>query len=83
MPSLRSLLPQEVQAGGYEVNPECLSVEDGIELGVFPASCPNVEGLVGYVPPEEMEEGDGTLVGFVVRVGRLLLRAWRRATPPE
>jgi uncharacterized cysteine cluster protein YcgN (CxxCxxCC family) len=35
----------------HEVNPHCLSVEEGTKLGVFPADCPYVAGLAGYVPP--------------------------------
>ena len=37
----------------HEANPGCLSVEAGIERGVFPADCPYVEGIAGYVPPVE------------------------------
>lgn len=35
----------------FEVNPRCLSVPEGIKLGVFPADCPYVAGLSDYVPP--------------------------------
>jgi len=35
----------------HEVNPDCLTVEMGIELGVFPADCPYVRDIPGYVPP--------------------------------
>jgi uncharacterized cysteine cluster protein YcgN (CxxCxxCC family) len=35
-----------------QVNPRCLDVKQGIELGVFPASCPYVRGLRGYRPSE-------------------------------
>lgn len=43
----------------FEVNPRCLSVPQGIELGVFPADCPYVRGLQDYFPAEEgyLEEG--------------------------
>lgn len=37
----------------HQVNPECLSLEEGILLGVFPADCPYVEGYPGYRPPHE------------------------------
>jgi len=37
----------------FQVNPCCLDVEQGIELGVFPASCPYVRGLRDYRPSEE------------------------------
>ena len=37
----------------HELNPGCLSVEKGIERGVFPADCPYVRGIEGYVPPVE------------------------------
>ena len=40
-----------------ELNPHCLTVEEGIELGVFPADCPYVAGIPGYRPPvEEWDE---------------------------
>jgi uncharacterized cysteine cluster protein YcgN (CxxCxxCC family) len=35
----------------FEVNPDCLSVEEGIRLGVFPADCPYVACVEGYNPP--------------------------------
>ena len=35
----------------FERNPECLTVEEGIALGVFPADCPYVAGIAGYRPP--------------------------------
>jgi len=35
------------------VNPECLSVEEGIRIGVFPADCPYVKDLPDYTPPVE------------------------------
>jgi len=34
-----------------EVNPECIPVEEGIRLGVFPGDCPYVRDLPDYVPP--------------------------------
>ncbi len=37
----------------FQVNPRCLDVEQGIQLGVFPASCPYVQGLRDYLPSEE------------------------------
>ena len=35
----------------HERNPHCLTVEMGIRLGVFPADCPYVRDIPGYVPP--------------------------------
>ncbi|MFW6107769.1 MAG: YcgN family cysteine cluster protein [bacterium] len=35
----------------FEVNPHCLTVAEGIELGVFPADCPYVRDHPGYTPP--------------------------------
>lgn len=35
----------------HEVNPECLTVEQGIEMGIFPADCPYVKDIPGYKPP--------------------------------
>jgi len=37
----------------HEVNPRCLTVEEGIALGVFPADCPYVRDLPDYHPPRE------------------------------
>jgi len=37
----------------FEANPRCLSVAQGIELGVFPADCPYVRDLPDYMPAEE------------------------------
>ena len=36
-----------------EVNPRCLTISQGIQLGVFPADCPYVRGLRDYTPAEE------------------------------
>jgi uncharacterized cysteine cluster protein YcgN (CxxCxxCC family) len=41
----------------HEVNPACLGVEEGIRRHAFPADCPYVKGLKGYVPPVEYEAG--------------------------
>lgn len=38
----------------HELNPQCLAVEVGIRLGVFPADCPYVRGLPDYVPPRRL-----------------------------
>ena len=37
----------------HELNPRCLTVEQGIKHGVFPAGCPYVRDLSGYRPPRE------------------------------
>ena len=37
----------------HEVNPDCLTLEEGIRIGVFPADCPYVAGIEGYKPPRE------------------------------
>ena len=37
----------------HELNPDCLSVEEGILLGVFPADCPYVARYPHYRPPHE------------------------------
>ena len=37
----------------HELNPRCLTVEEGIEIGVFPADCPYVRGRPGYRAPRE------------------------------
>lgn len=37
----------------FAVNPRCLSVEAGIECGVFPADCLYIRGRRGYQPSEE------------------------------
>ena len=35
----------------FAANPECLTIDDGIRMGVFPADCPYVAGVAGYRPP--------------------------------
>ena len=35
----------------HEINPDCLTVDEGIKMGVFPADCPYVKDLEGYVAP--------------------------------
>lgn len=35
----------------FEVEPDCLTVEEGIKCRVFPADCPYVKGLKGYRAP--------------------------------
>jgi len=35
----------------FEKNSECLTVEEGIKMGVFPADCPYVAGVAGYKAP--------------------------------
>jgi len=45
----------------HELNPQCLSVEKGIELGVFPADCPYVADLPDYTPPVDMIIDNETL----------------------
>jgi len=37
----------------HAVNPNCLTLDEGIRLGVFPADCPYVADLNGYRPPRE------------------------------
>jgi len=37
----------------HEVNPRCLTVAEGMEYGVFPADCPYVSEIDGYLPAEE------------------------------
>ena len=37
----------------HSVNPECLSLEEGILLGVFPADCPYVRDIPHYRAPRE------------------------------
>jgi len=45
----------------HEVNPDCLTVEEGIKLGVFPADCPYVKDLPDYHPPHT--DGDTAAMG--------------------
>ena len=54
----------------HEINPQCLSVEKGIDLGVFPAGCPYVADKPRYVPPLEIVIDDETL--RLVERGKLL-----------
>ncbi len=45
----------------HEINPQCLSVEDGVKLGVFPQDCPYVKDLPDYRPPFEIPIDKDTL----------------------
>lgn len=36
----------------FKLNPRCLTVPEGITLGIFPAGCPYVQDLDDYVPAE-------------------------------
>lgn len=49
----------------FEVNPDCLTVEQGISARVFPADCPYIAGLEGYRPPRA--DGDPREMGRVYR----------------
>ena len=51
----------EIYGQRQELNPQCLSVKDGIAIGVFPANCPYVKDLPDYVPPVDQEIDAGTL----------------------
>jgi hypothetical protein len=35
----------------HQVNPDCLSVEEGLKLGVFPADCPYAQRVPDYKAP--------------------------------
>lgn len=35
----------------HELNPDCMTVETGVRLGIFPADCPYVRDLPDYAPP--------------------------------
>ncbi len=36
----------------HEVNPQCLTVKEGIRARAFPADCPYVSGVPNYRPPK-------------------------------
>ncbi|MHC4713761.1 MAG: CxxCxxCC domain-containing protein [Planctomycetota bacterium] len=40
----------------FDMNPRCLTAEEGIILGVFPADCPYVRDIEGYRPPHTKDE---------------------------
>jgi len=42
-----------IYARRHKLNPRCLSVEEGIRYGVFPADCPYIQNLPDYRPAEE------------------------------
>ena len=54
----------------HELNPGCLPVKRGIELGVFPADCPYVADLPNYEPPVDEIIDDDTL--RLVERGRIM-----------
>ncbi len=35
----------------HQVNPQCLSVPDGLKLGVFPGDCPYAQNMPNYKAP--------------------------------
>ncbi len=35
----------------FELNPKCLTVEEGIKMQIFPGDCPYVRGIPNYRPP--------------------------------
>ena len=35
----------------HAVNPQCLRVEEGLKLGVFPSDCPYAQGVPNYKAP--------------------------------
>ena len=35
----------------HELNPQCLTIEIGVRLGLFPADCPYVRDVPGYRAP--------------------------------
>ena len=37
----------------HEMNPDCLTLDEAIKIGVFPADCPYVAGIKDYRPPRE------------------------------
>ena len=45
----------------FTVNPRCLDVTRGIEMGVFSADCPYVAGMAQYLPAENGWLGEETV----------------------
>lgn len=54
----------------HQTNTACLSVDEGIRLGVFPSNCPYVADLPNYVPPVETVVDKQTL--RLVERGKIL-----------
>ena len=52
----------------HEINPECLSLEEGILLGVFPADCPYVQDRPHYRPPREEHTSVRSLFALLKQV---------------
>ena len=71
----------------HEINPECLDVPAGLRLGVFPADCPYVEGVEGYVPPCPLPldaETEAALLDGRIQTPEELMRLIEsRASGPE
>ena len=40
----------------FELNPQCLTLEEGIHLGVFPGDCPYVREILDYRAPLLVED---------------------------
>lgn len=56
----------------HDINPQCLSVAQGIELEVFPADCPYVRDLPNYRPPVDRPIDRATL--RLIEEGQLTTR---------
>jgi uncharacterized cysteine cluster protein YcgN (CxxCxxCC family) len=63
-----------------EANPDCISLEEGIRLGVFPGDCPYVRDLPDYVPPR-LELTPEEIAEFADDVAEVE-HAVRRVPPP-
>ncbi|MEE9392069.1 MAG: YcgN family cysteine cluster protein [Planctomycetota bacterium] len=55
----------EVYENRFEAEPGCATVDKGLKMGIFPADCPYVEGIEGYVPARE--EWDDPLITEAIR----------------
>ncbi len=40
----------------HEAHIRCMTVEQGIKVHAFPASCPYVKNIDGYIPPIELND---------------------------
>jgi hypothetical protein len=50
----------------HELRTDCLTIEMGIQLGVFPADCPYVRDIPGYVPPRRLTREEWEELGDLI-----------------
>ena len=60
-----SVMQCTVYEDRFVAEPGCLSVPEGVKVGVFPADCPYIQDVEGYVPT--VEEWDNPAIDQAIR----------------